>query len=86
MDRADPWGESDPFAISRSVFVDIHDMVWAVGTVKIDDLGHSQAQVKGRGDEGSGAESLSKRRRRNSLQHGAAWTAVELVQRSRSAY
>ena len=35
MDCADPCGESDLLAFSRSIFVHIHDMVWTVGTVEI---------------------------------------------------
>ena len=38
MDGTDPRGESDLFTLAGSVFVDVRDMVWAVGTMKIDDV------------------------------------------------
>ena len=38
MDRTDPCGESNLLALSGRFFVDIHDMVWAVSAVEIDDI------------------------------------------------
>ena len=40
MDRTDQCGESNLLAFSRSVFVDICDMVWTVGTMEIDEFCH----------------------------------------------
>jgi hypothetical protein len=41
VNRADTCGESNLLALPRSVFVDIHDVVWAVNAVEIDNLCHS---------------------------------------------
>ena len=41
MDRTDPCRENNLLALSRGIFVDIHDMVWAVSTVEIDDFCHT---------------------------------------------
>jgi len=38
MDGTDPRGKFDLFALAGGVFVDVHDMVWAVGTMEIDHL------------------------------------------------
>lgn len=38
MDCTDPCGVSDLLALSGSIFVDIYDMVWAVGAVEIYDF------------------------------------------------
>ena len=38
MDCTGPCGESDLLELSGSIFVDVHDVVWAVSTMEVDDL------------------------------------------------
>jgi len=45
MDCTNPRGEFDLFALSRSIFVDVRDVVWAVNTVEIYEFCRSQTEV-----------------------------------------
>lgn len=80
MDRTYPCSEIDLPKLSGSLFIDVHDMIWAVGTVEIDGLSHSQAEIKRRRDEGGAAEGLSWRRGSDPPRHYARGVggAIEL--------
>lgn len=69
MNSTDPRGESDLLALARSVFVYIHNMVWAVNVMKVNNLGHGQTQIVRGWDISSAGESLGVRGWRDSL-HG----------------
>ena len=69
MDRTYPCGEIGLPELSGSVFIDVHEVFWAVGTVEIDDLCCNQTEIKRRRDEGSAVEGLSGRRGRDPLRH-----------------
>lgn len=64
-----PRRESNLGAHSRRVFVYIHDVVWAVNAVKINDLWHGKTQVMRGWNESSAGKSLGGRRQRDSLRH-----------------
>ena len=72
MNCTDPRGESDLSALSRTILVDVCNMIWTVSSMKVDYLRHRQTKIVWGRNERSARESLRGRRRRNPLRHGSA--------------